>query len=94
MKHIIIFCLSDIDECQVNPGPCGSGGRCVNEVNGGFYSCVCDSGYEGNGGDPSTMGLCIIYHSQRVNAWELRPSYHAYYNVGVSVCSFCAPGYN
>ncbi len=33
---------SDVDECDANPGPCGSGTTCLNTI--GSHECECQDG--------------------------------------------------
>jgi hypothetical protein len=40
----MLILFSDIDDCEENP--CGSGGECVDKVNG--FSCNCRQGYTGD----------------------------------------------
>ena len=37
-------CQQDVDECTETPGICGDNADCTNKY--GFYTCICDYGYE------------------------------------------------
>lgn len=42
LKCVVIQFITDIDECEENPGYCGLG-TCVNSI--GNFSCLCPDGY-------------------------------------------------
>ena len=44
---MIIYFLSDIDECSKNGNPCDENADCLN--NDGSYTCTCKDGFTGNG---------------------------------------------
>ena len=48
----MMFICTDIDECDENPNLCTPGGTCEN-LNGNFYTCNCDAGFEPDDGDAS-----------------------------------------
>ena len=50
----------DIDECADDSTLCGSGGTCMNNDNGNFYSCDCNDGFEGNGASASDGSLTCV----------------------------------
>ena len=52
----MMFICTDIDECDKNPNLCTPGGTCEN-LNGNFYTCNCDAGFEPDGGDASAGTL-------------------------------------
>ena len=51
---LLYFSIADIDECE-NSRICAFG-KCVNILNGDFYTCKCEDGYEMTG-DASTGSL-------------------------------------
>ena len=48
--------LSDIDECATGTDNCDARAVCTNTV--GSYTCVCQTGYTGNG-VTSCSGMCM-----------------------------------
>jgi hypothetical protein len=44
--HLLLF--QDVNECLGSNGGCGKHARCVNVP--GSFSCICDEGYESDGG--------------------------------------------
>ena len=53
-------CRLDTNECAVDSTLCGSGGTCMNNDNGNFYSCDCNDGFEGNGASASDGSLTCV----------------------------------
>ena len=41
--RVVVFYISDIDECTICSDLCHSNSHCVNEA--GSYHCACDDGY-------------------------------------------------
>ena len=55
---VTVSFFSDIDECSINPGICGSGNTCNNSEGG--YFCTCGPGYQSTVDRRSCIGRCYF----------------------------------
>jgi EGF domain len=68
LSSFVCVSLSDIDECSTNNGGCNANAVCTN--NPGSFTCICVTGYGGNGIICSGKS----YLTQWQDHWRMLPS--------------------
>lgn len=69
-----LFCLIDVNECQVQPKLCAPNGNCVNK--NGSYECRCKPGWTGDNCQKGEIIFCFILWKETIPyMWVLLISY-------------------